>query len=68
MFFTRKPAELPAKGEALPGRAQAIPTSDIHFVNGNDMSAPVHDGFEEIVFGMGCFWGVERIFWQMDGV
>ena len=68
MFFSRKPAALPEKGEALPGRDQPIPTSTTHFVNGNDMSAPVPEGFEEIVFGMGCFWGVERIFWQMDGV
>lgn len=68
MFFSRKPAALPEKGEALPGRDQPIPTSTTHFVNGNDMSAPVPEGFEDIVFGMGCFWGVERIFWQMDGV
>ena len=68
MFFTRKPAALPAKGEALPGRDQPIPTAPIHFVNGVPLDAPVPDGYEEIVFGMGCFWGVERIFWQTEGV
>ena len=68
MFFTRKPAALPAKGEALPGRDQPIPTAPIHFVNGVPLDAPIPDGYEEIVFGMGCFWGVERIFWQTEGV
>lgn len=68
MFFTRKPAELPAKGEALPGRDKPIPTAPVHFVNGVPLDGPIPDGFEEIIFGMGCFWGAERIFWQTDGV
>ena len=68
MFFSRKPAHMPKKGEALPGRDKPIPTADIHFVNGRPLDAKKPEGFEEIVLGMGCFWGVERIFWQMDGV
>ena len=68
MFFSRKPATLPEKGKALPGRDTPIPTAETHFVNGRSLSAEKPDRFEEIVFGMGCFWGVERIFWQMDGV
>ncbi|MEQ9315419.1 MAG: peptide-methionine (S)-S-oxide reductase MsrA [Henriciella sp.] len=68
MFFTRKPAALPAKGDALPGRDKPIPTADVHFVNGRPLDARPPEGFEEIVLGMGCFWGVERIFWQLDGV
>ena len=68
MFFTKKPAPLPEKGKALPGREKAIATADTHFVNGRALQAGKPEGFEEIVLGMGCFWGVERIFWQMDGV
>ncbi|MEM5515594.1 peptide-methionine (S)-S-oxide reductase MsrA [Henriciella sp. AS95] len=68
MFFTRKPAPMPEKGAALPGRDGAIPTADTHFVNGIPLNSRPPEGFEEIVVGMGCFWGVERIFWQLDGV
>lgn len=68
MFFSKKPAPMPAKGEALPGRDQPIPTAPVHFVTGVPLDAEPPEGFEEIVFGMGCFWGVERIFWQTDGV
>ena len=68
MFFSRKPADMPKKGEALPGRDKPIPTADTHFVNGRPLDTKKPEGFEEIVLGMGCFWGVERIFWQMDGV
>jgi peptide-methionine (S)-S-oxide reductase len=68
MFFSRKAPDMPAKGEALPGRDQPIATAPTHFVTGVDLDARPPEGFEEIVFGMGCFWGVERIFWQLDGV
>lgn len=68
MFFTRKPTEAPSPSSALEGRTEAIPTADIHFVNGNPLKGPFPEGFEMAMFGMGCFWGVERKFWQMDGV
>ena len=53
---------------ALPGRAAAIPTADTHFVFGRALNGDVPEGFAQAMFGMGCFWGVERIFWQLDGV
>ena len=68
MLFTRKPAALPTSETALTGRAEAIPTETAHFVNGRDMNAPVPEGMEELVVALGCFWGAERVFWEMDGV
>jgi peptide-methionine (S)-S-oxide reductase len=68
MFLFRKRLEMPSKAEALPGRSQPIPTAERHFVNGRSLKGPYPEGFEQAVFGMGCFWGVERIFWQLDGV
>ena len=69
MFFSRKPAELPKASEVLPGRSTPIRTADRHFVNGHSLHAPYPDGMEQAVFGLGCFWGAERKFWQMgDGV
>jgi len=53
---------------ALPGRAEAIHVSETHFENGNRIVPPFPEGLETAVFGMGCFWGAERVFWQMDGV
>lgn len=68
MLF-RKNAELVAEVDALPGRIdQAMPIPDEHFVNGHALSGPWPDGFEMIVFGLGCFWGAERKFWETDGV
>ena len=68
MLFSRKPAALPTRDTALPGRAMAIPTASTHFVNGRDLNAPAPAGMKEIVFALGCFWGAERVFWQTDGV
>jgi len=68
MLFTRKPAEMPSPETALKGRTQAIPTAATHFVNGRELLADVPAGFERAVFGLGCFWGAERKFWQQDGV
>ncbi|HEX8232437.1 MAG TPA: peptide-methionine (S)-S-oxide reductase MsrA [Caulobacteraceae bacterium] len=68
MLFARKPLELPSAGEALPGRAQPIPTAETHFVNGAKLKGPYPEGSELAQFGMGCFWGVERLFWKLPGV
>ncbi|MHA6288133.1 peptide-methionine (S)-S-oxide reductase MsrA [Maricaulis sp. CAU 1757] len=54
--------------DALPGRSTPIATADQHFVTGRDIDIAVPDGFAEIHFGMGCFWGAERLFWETDGV
>ena len=59
---------LPAEGEALPGRAQAMPLPVRHFVNGRPLKEPFPDRMERAVFGLGCFWGAERRFWQTGGV
>ncbi len=64
----RKSAELPAAGEALPGRDMPIPTAETHAVFGRPLTLDVPEGHEVVIFGMGCFWGVERIFWKLDGV
>ena len=68
MLFSRKPLALPDRDTALPGRDEAIPTATTHFVSGRALNAPVPKDMKEIVFGLGCFWGAERIFWQTDGV
>lgn len=70
MFFhiSEKKLKLPTLEEALPGRADAIPTASRHFVNDRPLKGPYPEGMEEVLFGMGCFWGAERLFWQMEGV
>jgi peptide-methionine (S)-S-oxide reductase len=68
MLFLRKKVELPRREDALPGRVETLPVPDRHYVNGNPLIPPFPDGFEQIVVGMGCFWGAERIFWQAPGV
>jgi peptide-methionine (S)-S-oxide reductase len=67
-MFTRKKLEIPSAAEALPGRKEAIPTAKKHFVNGRDLKGPLPEGIETAMFGMGCFWGAERKFWQTPGV
>jgi peptide-methionine (S)-S-oxide reductase len=67
-MFTRKKLEIPRREEALPGRAQAMPVPARHFVNGTPLKPPFPSGMETVVLGMGCFWGVERTFWQAPGV
>jgi peptide-methionine (S)-S-oxide reductase len=64
MLFSRKPLRIPTALEALPGRPDPIPTAENHFVNGRPLAPPYPEGMERILFGMGCFWGAERKFWQ----
>jgi len=54
--------------DALAGRAESMPVAAEHLVLGTPMVSPFPDGMEQLVFGMGCFWGAERFFWQLDGV
>jgi peptide-methionine (S)-S-oxide reductase len=68
MLFSRKKAEMPAAGEALPGRPNPIPTADKHFVSGHPLKGPYPDGSAKAIFALGCFWGAERKFWQLPGV
>src|SRR5215510_10389961 len=65
MFFMRKTTALPSAKEALPGRATPIPTATRHFVNGRGLLPPYPEGLEQAVFGLGCFWGAERKFWEL---
>ncbi len=69
MFMFRKKTDLPGPGEALPGRSTAIRTADKHFVNHNPLKGPYPAGTETAIFGLGCFWGAERKFWELgDGI
>lgn len=69
MFFMSKAkSEMIAAEDALVGRDMPIPTAATHFVFDRPLNAEVPKGMEEAMFGMGCFWGVERIFWKLDGV
>ncbi|MBM3527954.1 MAG: peptide-methionine (S)-S-oxide reductase MsrA [Alphaproteobacteria bacterium] len=69
MFLFKKSPDMPAKDQALPGRPQAIPTARNHFVNRNPLKGPYPPGHETAIFGMGCFWGAERKFWELgDGI
>src|ERR1700730_331863 len=69
MLFMRKSTALPSATEALPGRAQPIPTATTHVVNGHNLKPPYPQGLEQAVFALGCFWGAERKFWELgDGI
>ena len=63
-----KPKDLPTRDTALPGRDAPIPTDANHIVSGHPLKGPYPDGFQTAYFAMGCFWGVERILWQLPGV
>lgn len=68
LFGFGKKTAMPSVNDALPGRSQSMPVPDKHFVNGNPLKPPYPAGLEIALFGMGCFWGAERKFWQLDGV
>jgi peptide-methionine (S)-S-oxide reductase len=68
IFLKRHKLELPSPEEALPGRDEPMPVPERHYVNGNPLAPPFPAGLEQAVFGMGCFWGAERTFWQAPGV
>jgi len=68
VFSDSLKSRLPKPQEALPGRPEALQVPDHHFVNGRPLKPPFPSGLEQAVFGLGCFWGAERRFWQAKGV
>jgi len=69
MFQLRKRTALPTAAQALPGRPDPIPTAETHFVFGRPLKGPYPENLRTAVFGMGCFWGAERKFWELgDGI
>ena len=68
MFLFREKPEMVAERDALPGRAEPMPVPERHEVLGTPLRPPFPDGMEQAVFGLGCFWGAERVFWQAPGV
>jgi peptide-methionine (S)-S-oxide reductase len=67
-MFMHKTTVMPTPEQALPGREQKMPVAASHFVNGNPLTAPFPDHLRQAIFGLGCFWGAERQFWQLPGV
>ena len=68
MLFSSRQYDMISADQALPGRATPIPTAETHFLTARPLKAPIPAGMEEVILGMGCFWGVERLFWALDGV
>ncbi|MCM0592748.1 MAG: peptide-methionine (S)-S-oxide reductase MsrA [Gloeotrichia echinulata DVL01] len=68
IFGFGKKLAMPTPEQALPGRSQALQVPDAHYVNGNPLKPPYPGGLEKAIFGLGCFWGAERKFWQLNGV
>jgi peptide-methionine (S)-S-oxide reductase len=67
-LFKQRSSEMPKPGDALPGRSTSVRVDETHFVNGSRIVPPYPDGSEIAMFGAGCFWGVEKTFWQVPGV
>jgi peptide-methionine (S)-S-oxide reductase len=68
MFFRSKKLQMPTAEDALPGRSEPLPVPAAHFVNGNPLSGPFAENLQLALFGLGCFWGAERKFWETPGV
>jgi len=68
MALLHKKSDMPTEHDALPGRPTPLSVPQTHFVNGQRIVAPFPDGLREALFGMGCFWGAERLLWQLPGV
>ncbi|PCJ26099.1 MAG: peptide-methionine (S)-S-oxide reductase [SAR86 cluster bacterium] len=68
LFQRNKPSEVPDKNSALPDRSAVVEFNPEHFVSGNRIVEPVPENLEKAIFAVGCFWGAERLFWQLDGV
>jgi peptide-methionine (S)-S-oxide reductase len=68
MYTSNESIRMPTPMEALPGRDVPMPVADKHYVNGHPLKPPFPQGMQQIVFGMGCFWGAERRFWSIEGV
>ncbi|MBN8955528.1 MAG: peptide-methionine (S)-S-oxide reductase MsrA [Rhizobiales bacterium] len=69
MFMFKKSLAMPTKNDALPGRADPIPTADKHEITGHPLKGPYPEGMQKAMFGLGCFWGAERKFWELgDGI
>jgi peptide-methionine (S)-S-oxide reductase len=69
MFTLRKKTEMPSAADALPGRPNPIPTARTHFINQRPLKGPYPEGMDTAMFGLGCFWGAERKFWELgDGI
>src|SRR6266498_4254154 len=67
-MWSKKPASVPSREEALPGRDEPMPLPEAHVVNHHPIAPPFPEGMQRAMFGLGCFWGAERKFWQLPGV
>lgn len=68
MLYSIQKMQMPSPEQAVPGRAQPIVIKNSHYVNGHPLQAPFPDNMQQIILGLGCFWGAERRFWRQDGV
>ncbi len=68
MLFAAHKTKMPDPADSLPGRTDSMPVGNQHFVNGHPIKSPFPEGMETALFGLGCFWGAERQFWELDGV